>query len=208
VTVGNKRRNLGLGGYPEVTLAIARDKARHFKGLLEKGIDPVEERKAKRRALINSNLSAMTFAKVARKCHRNKALEFKSEKHANDWISSVNRYAIPILGDLPVSEIELPHILSVLEPIWAEKTETATRVRQRIESILTWATVSGHRRGDNPARWRAHLDAVLPKPSKIRQKKHFPALPWQEIGGFMRDLRKRKDATVTPIRHKNSGAQS
>jgi integrase len=141
VTVGNKRRNLGLGGYPEVTLAIARDKARHFKGLLEKGIDPVEERKAKRRALINSNLSAMTFAKAARKCHRNKALEFKSEKHANDWISSVNRYAIPILGDLPVSEIELPHILSVLEPIWAEKTETATRVRQRIESILTWAPV-------------------------------------------------------------------
>lgn len=103
VTVGNKRRNLGLGGYPEVTLSIARDKARHFKGLIGKGIDPIEERKAKRRALINSSLSAITFAKAAHKCHSNKALEFKSEKHANDWISSVNRYAIPILGDLSVN---------------------------------------------------------------------------------------------------------
>jgi integrase len=191
VTVGNKRRNIGLGGYPEVSLATARDKARSTKELIDQGIDPVQERKARRAALIKSNLSAMTFANAASQCHTNKAAEFKSEKHSKDWISSVNRYAIPVIGKLPVDEIELPHILSVLEPIWTEKTETATRLRQRLENILTWATVSGYRSGDNPARWRGHLDAVLPKPSKVRKKEHFPALPWQVIGSFMRDLRKR-----------------
>lgn len=190
-TVGNKRRNIGLGGYPEISLAIARDKARSTKDLIERGIDPVEKRKARRKALIKSNLSAMTFAKAATQCHNNKAQEFKSEKHSKDWISSVNRYAIPLIGDLPVDEIELTHILAVLEPIWAEKTETATRLRQRLENILNWATVSGYRSGDNPARWRGHLDAVLPKPSKIRKKTHFPALPWQDIGTFMKALRKR-----------------
>jgi integrase len=192
VTAGNRRRNIGLGGYPEVSLAAAREKARAIKKKVEQGIDPVQERQARRRALINSQMIEMTFAEAAIRCHESKAPEFKNEKHVKDWISSINRYATPVIGSLPVNEIGLPHVLSVLEPIWAEKTETATRVRQRIESILTWATVSGHRSGDNPARWRGHLDAVLPKPSKIRQKKHFPALPWQEIGGFMRDLRKRK----------------
>jgi len=189
--VGNKRRNIGLGGYPEVSLATARDKARSAKELNEQGRVPVQERKARRTSLIKSTLSAMTFAKAADQCHSTKAAEFRSEKHSKDWISSVNRYAIPVIGGLPVDEIELPHILSVLDPIWTDKTETATRLRQRLENILAWATVSGYRQGDNPARWRGHLDAVLPKPAKVRKRAHFRALPWQDIGGFMKALRKR-----------------
>jgi len=191
VTVGYKRRNIGLGGYPEVSLSAAREKARAVKKKIEQGVDPVQERQARRRALIKAQMTEMTFAEAASRCHESKLPEFKSEKHGKDWISSINIHAIPIIGGLPVNEIELPHILTVLEPIWTEKTETATRVRQRIESILTWATVSGYRNGDNPARWKGHLDAVLPKPSKIRTINHFPALPWKEIGIFMRDLRKR-----------------
>lgn len=199
VVAGSRRRNIGLGGYPEVSLATARDKARSVKNLIEQGLDPVQERKARRAALIRASISTMTFAQAATQCYNNKAPEFKSEKHSKDWTNSVNRHAIPIIGDLPVNEIELPHVLAVLEPIWTEKTETATRLRQRLENILTWATVSGYRSGDNPARWKGHLDALLPKPSKIRKKKHFPALPWQDIGRFMRDLRKRNGVAARAL---------
>ena len=190
-TVGDRRRNIGLGGYPDVPLASAREKARAIKEVIEQGVDPVAERQERRMALIKERMSKMTFAEAARLCHEKKAPEFKSEKHSKDWISSVNRYAIPVIGKMPVDEIELTHILEVLQPIWTEKTETATRLRQRIEHILSWATVSGYRKGDNPARWQGHLDAVLPKPGKVKKKSHFDALPWQEIGTFMQDLRKR-----------------
>lgn len=190
--IGEKRRNIGLGGYPEITLAQAREKARNTKKIIEQGIDPIEERQTRRIALIKSQGCKMTFAEAARLCHDKKTPEFKSEKHARDWISSVNRYANPVLGSLSVNEIELPNILKVLEPIWQEKTETATRLRQRLEHILNWATVSGHRKGDNPARWSGHLDAVLPKPSKVHKKKHHAALPWQEIGAFMAKLKKKQ----------------
>jgi len=190
--IGEKRRSIGLGGYPEVSLADAREKARETKKLIEQGIDPVEQRQIKRVALVKSQAGKMTFSEAAHLCHEKKQSEFKNEKHSRQWISTIERYAIPVIGDLPVSEIDLPHILAVLEPLWTEKTETASRLRQRIEHVLTWATVSGYRSGDNPARWRGHLDAVLPKPSKVKKKNHFAALPWQQIGAFMKDLRQRK----------------
>lgn len=155
------------------------------------GVDPIEQKKAQKMALIKSQGFQMTFEKAADLCHQKKVQEFRNEKHKKDWIGSVNRYAIPIIGHLPVDEIDLPHILTILEPIWQEKTETATRLRQRIEHILTWATVSGYRKGDNPARWKGHLDAILPKPSKIRKVKHLPALNWRQIGAFIAELRKR-----------------
>ncbi|MFZ7127721.1 MAG: tyrosine-type recombinase/integrase [Desulfobacterales bacterium] len=191
-TIGDRRRNIGLGGYPEISLAAARDRARELKDLIRQGVDPVEQRKARRRALARSQKAAITFEEAARHCHKKKSTEFRSEKHAKDWFSSVERYAIPVIGRLPVNEVDLPHILSVLQPIWTTRTETATRLRQRLENILAWATVSGYRRGDNPARWKGHLDAILPKPSKVRTKNHFSALPWREVGAFMRRLRKRK----------------
>ncbi|MFO7737768.1 MAG: integrase arm-type DNA-binding domain-containing protein [Desulfatiglandaceae bacterium] len=189
---GNKRRNIGLGGYPEVSLAEARDKAREIKRQIQLGIDPVAERQARRRALIQEQSKKMTFSEATRLCYEKKKLEYKKEKYAKAWISSVNRYAIPIIGDMAVDEIELPHILKVLEPIWQTKTETANRLRQRLEHVLNWSTVSGYRTGENPARWKGHLDAVLPEPSKVHQETHLPALPRAEVGGFLRDLRMRE----------------
>lgn len=190
--IGNRRRNIGLGGYPEVSLADAREKAREKKKLIEQGIDPVEEKKTQKLALYRTQAKRMTFSEAARLCHEKKIPEFRNEKHKKDWIRSIENLANPVIGDMPVDEIELLHILKILEPLWQERTETATRLRQRIEAVLTWATVAGYRTGDNPARWKGHLDAVLPKPSKIKKTSHFAALPWQQIGAFMRDLRKRE----------------
>ncbi len=197
--VGGRRRSIGLGGYPETSLADAREKAKAAKRAIRQGVDPVEDRRAIRRALLNGHAMAMTFAEAARRCHEKKSPEFKNEKHAKQWIASVNRYAVPVIGAVPVAEIDLQHILSVLEPIWHEKTETATRLRQRLEAILSWATVSGYRKGDNPARWRGHLDAVLPQPGKLKKVKHHTALPWREINPFMQDLRKREGTAARAL---------
>ncbi|MFP3984115.1 MAG: tyrosine-type recombinase/integrase [Desulfurivibrionaceae bacterium] len=188
--VGGKRRNIGLGSYPEISLAEAKERARDAKEKIRQGIDPVEERRAASRAL-HEQSGRMTFSEAARLCHQQKSPEFKNEKHARQWLATIERYANPVIGDLPVNEVDLTHILKVLEPIWHTKTETANRLRQRLESVLSWATVSGHRSGDNPARWQGHLDAVLPKPGKIKKQNHHAALPWQQIGAFMQDLRQR-----------------
>lgn len=189
--IAGKRRNIGLGGYPEISLAQAREKARNIKDQIEQGIDPVEQKRATRRALAKQQTEKMTFSKAAQLCHEKKSSEFSNEKHKKDWIRSIETYANPVIGDMPIDEIELPHILKIFEPIWQERTETATRLRQRVETVLTWATVAGHRTGDNPARWKGHLEAILPKPTKIKKTSHFKALPWQEIGAFMQELRNR-----------------
>ena len=191
-TIGDRRRDIGLGGFPDVPLTSAREAARHDRELIRQGFDPIEERKSRRLSLIGDRAKQMTFRQAAAACHQKKTPEFKSRKHAADWINSIDRYANPIIGGLPVQSVELAHVVSVLDPIWKSKTETATRVRQRIESILAWATVSSYRSGDNPARWKGNLEHALPKPSKIRKVKHFPALPWQEVGAFMVNLRKRQ----------------
>jgi len=191
-TVGQKRRDIGLGGFPDVTLSQARQYARDARDKIRNGIDPADERKAARQALIAAQAKALTFDEAARRCHDAKAPEFRNEKHAKDWISSIERYASPVIGELPVSDVELPHVLEILEPIWRTKTETATRLRQRIESVLTWATVRGYRSGENPARWEGNLKEVLPNPTKTRKVQHHRALPWQKIGQFVADLRQRK----------------
>ncbi len=176
--VGDKRKSIGLGPYPEVSLSIAHEKARAVKELIRNGIDPIEERRVRKAALKKQTMQTISFSEAARECHKKKALEFTNAKHINDWISSINRYASPIIGDLPISEIDLPDILAVLKPIWTEKTDTANRLRLRIEQVLNWATVSGYRTGENPARWAGHLSEILPKPNKIKKKTHFKALPW------------------------------
>jgi len=197
--MGNLRRSIGLGGYPAVTLAMAHEKARNIKEIVESGLDPIEEKRKRRDALIKDQMKRMTFADAARRCHRKKTAEFKNDKHIKDWIASIERYVNPTIGDLLVSEIDLPEILSVLKPIWTEKTETATRVRQRIEQILNWATVSGYRTGENPARWVGNLSEILPKPSKVRNEKHFKSLPYQEVGAFMIELRERAAMTARAL---------
>jgi len=197
--IADRRRNIGLGSYPEITLAMAHEKARIKKELIEKGIDPIEERRARKTALKKKLMKTISFAEAARQCHKKKALEFTNAKHIDDWISSINRYADPIIGDLPVSEIDLPEILNVLNPIWTKKTETANRLRLRIEQVLNFAKVSGYREGKNPARWKGHLSEVLVKPSTIKKKIHFKALPWNEIGAFMVELKKRPAMTARAL---------
>jgi integrase len=185
VRVGGARRYVGLGAYPEVSLSEARAKASAVKARMREGADPVAERRAARAA----QARALTFQRAAEACYAAKAVEFRNPKHAAQWIGTLRQYAFPVIGALPVADIELAHIVAVLEPLWIEKTETATRVRQRIEAVLNWATVSGHRRGDNPARWRGNLDALLPKPRKLKRVEHHAALHCNDVAAFMATLR-------------------
>lgn len=179
VTIKGKRRQIGLGAFPDVTLAQARERARGVKDQIWNGIDPLAE---KRR---------LTFAQAMEKTLDARMAEFRNEKHKKQWRSTLDNYAIPVLGNMAVSDIDVSDVLRVLEPIWTTKTETASRLRGRIEAVLSWATVGGHRTGDNPARWRGNLDAVLPKPSKVSKVRHNPALSLKDAPEWFADLRKR-----------------
>lgn len=191
MVIGKRRREAGLGPFPEVGLGEARARARAFRQAVEDGRDPIAERDQARQKLIEADARRLSFEEAARRCHAARAAEFRSGKHRIDWINSLITHAFPIIGGQPVDRIELPDVLAVLEPIWTTRTETATRVRQRMEATLAWAAVSGYRSGDNPARWPENLDQLLPKPSKVRKVKHLAALPYQEAGAFMAQLRKR-----------------
>lgn len=191
VQVGTKRRHIGLGPYPEVTPSEARAAAKEAKEKIKQGIDPVEERQANKRALVADQLSQITFDKAATEYIKMKAKEFRNPRQAAQWTSSLKTYASPFIGKVPVSEIDLPHIKAVLDPIWETKTETATRVRSRMENILGWCAIHGYRDKENPARWTGYLDEVYPSPEKIRKRNHFTALPVSEIPAFMVNLRKR-----------------
>lgn len=192
VMVGSKRRGFGLGSYPSVSLAAAREKATELRAKLAEGFDPVADRREKRDAIQARYAARLTFAEAARKCYAAKADEFRNAKHRQQWLASLELHVFPSIGEVPVGDIELAHIVSVLEPIWREKTETASRVRQRIEAALTWATVSGFRKGDNPARWSGNLDAIFPNAAKVKKSSHWPALPWMTVPEFMADLRTRE----------------
>jgi len=189
VTVGTKRREIGLGAYPAVTLADAHAKARAIRAEIVEGVDPLEKRREARSLLIAAQTVGMTFDACAAayiKAHRD---GWKNAKHAQQWENTLATYAGPVLGSMLVRHVETPHVLAVLEPIWRDKTETATRLRARLELVLDWAAARGEREGLNPARWRGHLDKLLPKPSKVATTGHHAALPWREIGPFMARLR-------------------
>lgn len=192
IKIGDKRRDIGLGGFPDVSLAQAREKAREVREQIANGIDPVAEKKAVLDAVRAAQSKILTFEEASHRCHAARQDEFSNLKHRKDWISALERHAFPVIGSLPVGAIELPHILKVLEPIWYTKTETATRVRQRLETVLSWATVSKYRTGENPARWDGNLKEVLPKPSKLKKQGHHKALLWSDAPAFMADLRKRE----------------
>lgn len=188
-TVGSKRREIGLGGFPDVTLAQARELARETKDKIRRGIDPVEERKAVRAALAAAQRRGMTFAEAADRCLEAKLDSFKNPKHRQQWENTLKTYAIPVLGQMLVDEITVQDVLRVLEPIWRTKTETADRVRGRIEAVLTWATVAGHRTGDNPARWRGNLKELLPAPAKVAKKDNQPAVQIDDAPRWFAALR-------------------
>lgn len=190
--IGAKRRDIGLGAYPGVPLAQAREKARDARQAIAEGRDPVAERVAARSALAAQHGAEITFDECVVKFIDAKSAEWKNPKSAAQWSASLTTYASPTIGALQVRDVELAHVLKILEPIWTTKTETATRVRGRLENVLDWATVRGFRKGDNPARWRGHLDKLLAKPSKVAKVEHHTALPIDAMGAFMESLQKRE----------------
>lgn len=190
-TIGSKRRDLGLGAYPDVGLAQARERAREAKDQVWRGVDPIEARKATRAALVASQKRGMTFANAFEKYAEAKLVELGTDKDRIRWKSSIERYAVPHLGGMLVGDLTVQDMLLALEPIWHEKTETASRVRARIEAILSWATVAGHRTGDNPARWRGNLDTLLPKPGKIADSSNHPAIALDQAAEWFADLGRR-----------------
>jgi integrase len=174
--VGEARRDIGLGGFPAVTLSQAREKAREARNKISQGIDPIEERKAAKAALASAQRRGLTFADATDKYLAAKLDAFKNAKHRQQWQNTLETYAKPELGKMMVQDIAVQDVLRLLKPIWTDKTETASRVRGRIEAVLSWATVAGHRTGDNPARWAGNLKELLPAPSKVAKEVNQPAL--------------------------------
>jgi integrase len=190
-TVGKARRDIGLGGFPTVTLAQARDKAREARDRIERGLDPVAERQAAKAALIAASGRGLTFEKAVDSYLKAKLDAFKNAKHRQQWENTLSQYALPVLGKMMVQDIDVRDVLRVLQPLWHEKTETASRLRGRIESVLSWATVAGHRKGDNPARWSGNLKELLPAPSKVAKEGNQPALTLEDAPRWFAALKTR-----------------
>lgn len=189
MTVGAKRRDMGLGGYPAVTLAGACKAAREARDKVREGIDPIEQARAGRTTRKASQAAEQTFRQCAESYMKTHRAGWKSAKHAQQWANSLEQHAYPIIGELLVHDVSLPHVMRVLEPIWTTTNETAVRVRGRMELVLDWAAARGYRSKENPARWRGYLDKLLPKPSKVNNAAHHRALPATGMGAFMVKLR-------------------
>lgn len=189
--VGDKRRHMGLGGFPDVPLAKAREKARQAREAIDLGIDPIAQRKANASLLIAQQATDKTFEQAAQGFLDAHSDTWKNPKHRAQWATTLETYAYPFMGKLLVRDVRQEHVLNALEPIWKTKTETATRLRGRIESVLDWATARKYRSGENPARWKGHLDMLLPAPGKIQKVEHHRALPIDSMPAFITELRKR-----------------
>lgn len=182
-TLAGKAHWMGLGPYPDVTLEEAREEALKARKKKRSGINPIHSRDAE------SASRTITFQACADQYIASHRAGWKNPKHASQWTNTIAAYCGPIIGKLPVNEVDVSLVMRVLSPIWTTKAETASRLRGRIESILDWATVQGYREGDNPARWKGHLENLLPKSSKVKRVTHHAALPYPEIGSFMAELR-------------------
>jgi integrase len=184
-TRGGKLREMGLGGFPEVTLAGARIERDKWAAILRSGGDPIGLRKAERAA----SRGVPTFGKLADEVIEDKGAEWRNEKHRQQWMTTLKEYAAPIRNRL-VNEIETDDVLSVLRPLWLKRPETASRLRGRIEHVLDAARARGFRQGPNPALWRGHLDKLLPKHLKVTRR-HHAALPYEKVARFIGEVRKR-----------------
>ena len=186
--LNGRARAMGLGPLHAVSLADARKKATNCRGLLVDGTDPIEARDKGRTERKLEAAKAMTFKGCAEAYIKSHKDGWKNPKHAAQWTATLSTYAYPVFGEVSVQSVDTGLVLRVLEPMWKEKTETASRVRGRIEQVLDWATVRGLRAGDNPARWRGFLDHMLPKRSSVQKVQHHPALPYNQIASFMVSL--------------------
>lgn len=190
-TLNKKPREMGLGSLKTVSLADARIEATACRNLLRQGLDPIEDRKAKRGRMEAADAKTITFKDCAEAYIKSHSAGWRNAKHIQQWENTLKTYAYPVFGALPISEIDVGLVLKALEPIWITKTETARRVRGRIENILDWAAAREYRDGNNPARWKGRLDKLLPARSKVQKVIHHPALPYEDVYEFMKALRKR-----------------
>lgn len=190
--LNGKRRNMGLGSCTLVTLAEAREKAADARKLVSAGLDPIEVRKEQDNAVKAATVTFNDCTSDYIAAHRS---GWKNAKHAQQWENTLATYAAPVIGKLPPQDVTTAHILQILQPIWSQKPETASRLRNRIELVLDAAKARALRDGENPARWRGHLDKLLPKRAKVRKIEHHPALPWRELPAFMEEIRKHADLT-------------
>ena len=185
-----KQHNISLGVYPKVSIADARIKAQSARDELDRGINPLAQRKkSKAINLAERPRGNKTFREFSLECLEKKRLEWSNPKHAKQWQYTLEEFAFPVIGHLPLAEVNMEHILSILSPIWANKTETASRLRGRLEWILAAATTLRLREGANPATWRGQLQTILPAPKKITKTKHFKALPYAQIPPLILQLR-------------------
>lgn len=183
ITIRGKRCEMGLGSPPAIPLATARKLALEYRGAAMQGRDPAQERRDAR--------AGLTFDAAVERYLAAKLDEFRNEKHKAQWRSTLDTYARPVLGPKLVKDISLQDVLRVLEPIWQGKTETASRLRGRIEAVLSWATVAGHRAGDNPAAWKGNLSEMLAKPGKVARADNQPALALGDVPRWWADLARR-----------------
>ena len=197
--VAGKPFGMGLGPTHTVSLAEARQKALEARKLLIDGINPLAAKKQNQIAAALAAAKMMTFDQCAKAYILAHKAGWKNAKHGDQWTNTLNTYASPVFGHLPVAEIDTGLVVKCLAPIWESKTETASRVRGRIESVLGWATTSGYRTGENPARWKGHLENLLATISKTSRTKNHPSLPWQHIGAFMSALRAREGVSARAI---------
>lgn len=186
-----KQRYMGLGPTMDISLLEAREAATRARKTLREGIDPIDKKQDQARQNALEEAKSMTFRDCAQAYIDAHKAGWKNAKNAAQWTSTLKTYAYPEIGNLAVAGIDTGLVMRVIEPIWTVKPETAARVRGRIERVLDWATVRGYRQGENPARLKGHLDHLLPQRKKVQSVKHYAALPYDEIGAFVKDLRSR-----------------
>jgi integrase len=189
--IAGKRRDMGLGAYPDISLAEARRRAAERRKQRQEGVDPLNARLAERQARRVAEARGRTFREVADEFVSRNESAWRNAKHRQQWRNTLETYAFPSLGEVPVSAIDTGLVVQVLDPIWSVKPETASRVRGRIEAVLDAAIVHGYREGPNPAQWKGTLAHILPARSKVQKVEHHAALPFDELPQFWADLRAR-----------------
>jgi integrase len=194
-----KARHMGLGPVSLISLAEAREKARNARRALLEGHDPLELKRQTRARQRLETAKGMTFKDCAERMMASYQAAWKSPKHKQQWRNTLASYAYPTFGDLPVGSVDTGLVLKALEPIWATKPETAGRVRGRVEAVLDWAKARGYRDGENPARWRGHLDKLLPNRRKVRSVRNHPAMPYSDLPVFMAELRSRQSVSARAL---------
>lgn len=191
--LNGKRREMGIGTLADKLPTDARAEAARLTAVVRSGIDPIDDRKAKdaqaAMAKKQAEATATTFRQVATEYIAGHRAGWRNAKHADQWTNTLETYAGPVIGDKPIADVTTEDVLQILKPLWTSKTETATRLRSRIELVLSYAKAMKLRQGENPAMWRGHLDALLPKPTKLKNVRHHPALPYSKMPSFMAKLR-------------------